>query len=137
MVEKHKIGVIGEEIATKFLKNKGFSVLDRNYRKPWGELDIVVEKDGILHFIEVKSVSCETLPVSRKLSDGSVSYENLDFGPEDHMHFEKRKRLSRIIETYLIDKGGDKDWQVDLVLVYLSQKLKKARVNIVENIDLI
>ena len=55
--ETQKTGEIGENIAVKFLVKQGFSILNRNYTKKWGELDIVAEKAGKIHFIEVKSVS--------------------------------------------------------------------------------
>ena len=57
--KKQKIGEIGENIACKFLVKQGFSILDRNYTKKWGELDIVARKYDKLYFIEVKSVSGE------------------------------------------------------------------------------
>jgi len=52
-----KIGELGEKIAEKFLKNKGFKIVDRNYTRKWGEIDIITKKGTKLHFIEVKTVS--------------------------------------------------------------------------------
>ncbi|MCX6735720.1 MAG: YraN family protein [Candidatus Parcubacteria bacterium] len=54
--EKQETGDIGEKIAGLFLKTKGFTVIGTNYRKPWGEIDIIVQKKGKIHFIEVKTV---------------------------------------------------------------------------------
>ena len=54
--EKQETGDIGEKIAGLFLKSKGFTVIGTNYRKPWGEIDIIVRKKGKIHFIEVKTV---------------------------------------------------------------------------------
>jgi putative endonuclease len=48
------IGEIGENIAVKFLMKHNFQILERNYTKKWGEIDIVGKKLGKLHFIEVK-----------------------------------------------------------------------------------
>ena len=129
--EKQKIGEIGENIAVKFLMKHGFSILDRNYTKKWGEIDIVAEKDNKISFIEVKSVSCETL--------NSVSRETLDhYNPEDNMHPWKLKRMSRTVQTYLLEKKieEEKEWQVDLLVVFLDIKNKKARVKVVEDIIL-
>jgi len=129
--EAQKIGEIGENIAIKFLMKHGFSVLDRNYTKKWGEIDIVAEKDNKLHFVEVKSVSRET--------SSSVSHEILDnYHPEDNMHPWKLKRMSRTIQTYLLDKKvvDEKEWQVDLLVVFLDIKNKKARIKVVEDIIL-
>ena len=53
---RKEIGRIGEQIAAEFLESKGFKVLERNYRKPWGEIDIIAEKDKTVRFVEGKGV---------------------------------------------------------------------------------
>jgi putative endonuclease len=129
--ETQKIGEIGENIAVKFLMKHDFSILERNYTKKWGEIDIIAEKLNKLYFIEVKSVSRETL-------DG-VTHETLDqYKPEDNMHPWKLKRLSRTIQTYLLSKNidEDKEWQVDLLVVFLSLKNKNAKIKVVSDIIL-
>jgi putative endonuclease len=45
----------GEEIAVKYLQDKGYKIIDRNFRLKGGEIDIVAVKDGILIFVEVKT----------------------------------------------------------------------------------
>ena len=65
---KRKIGDYGEGLACKFLRKKGLKIKNRNYLKKWGEIDIVAIKKKRflsrqiekLHFVEVKTVSCET-----------------------------------------------------------------------------
>lgn len=53
-----EIGDKGESLAADYLKKKGYVIRERNYRKPWGELDIVASApDGTLVFIEVKTVT--------------------------------------------------------------------------------
>ncbi|OGI59667.1 hypothetical protein A3C60_01845 [Candidatus Nomurabacteria bacterium RIFCSPHIGHO2_02_FULL_37_45] len=128
--ETQKIGELGENIAVKFLMKHNFSILDRNYTKKWGEIDIIAEKVKKLYFIEVKSVSRETLD--------NVFDETSAYKPEDNMHPFKLKRLSRTIQTYLLSKkvGGEREWQVDLLVVYLDLKNKKARVKVVKDIIL-
>jgi putative endonuclease len=129
--EKQKIGEIGENMAVKFLVKHGFTVLDRNYTKKWGEIDIVAEKEGKLYFIEVKSVSRENLD--------AVPRETLDsYRPEDNMHPWKLQRLSRTIQTYLLSKKipEEVEWQVDLLVVFLDVKNKKAKVKVVKDIIL-
>jgi putative endonuclease len=134
--EKQKIGEIGENIATKFLMKQNFSILDRNYTKKWGEIDIVAEKGGKLYFIEVKSASRDLPAQAGTVKD--ISKETSDqYNPEDNMHPWKLKRLSRTIQTYLLQKNLDeKEWQVDLLVVFLSLKDKKAKVKVVSDIVL-
>ena len=128
--DSQKIGELGENVACMFLMKHGFEVLERNYTKKWGEIDVVAQKEGKLYFVEVKSVSCETLP------DFSVD-EPLRKRPEEGMHPWKLKRLSRVVETYLISKRvGNTPWQFDLLLVFLDLKNRTARVKTIENIVL-
>jgi putative endonuclease len=128
--EKQKIGELGENIAVKFLAKHDFSILDRNYTKKWGEIDIITEKDAKLHFVEVKSVARETL--------NNVLHETSDYRPEENMHPWKLKRLSRTIQTYLLSKKvpDEKEWQLDLLVVFLDLKNKKARVKTISDIIL-
>lgn len=57
MGKTQKVGALGEELVARFLMKRGFTVTDRNFRKKWGELDVIAVKKNILHFVEVKSVS--------------------------------------------------------------------------------
>lgn len=123
--EKRKIGDIGENIACDFLKSRGFEVLERNYLRKWGEIDIIARKADVIRFIEVKSVSYET----PRYDSGQASYR-----PEDNMHPWKLKRLARTIQTYLLHKKLDCEWQLDLVTVKMNMETRKARVEIIENI---
>ena len=118
---KKKVGALGENMACRFLVKQGFKVLDRNYNKKWGEIDIVAEKDKILRFIEVKTV---------------VSYETCKYRPEENVHYQKLKRLSRVIQTYLLDKNVsyETEWQIDVVAVFLDLETKKAKFRFTENI---
>ena len=50
-----KIGKWGEDAAAKYLEERGYSIIARNVRTPYGEIDIIVEKDGFTSFVEVKT----------------------------------------------------------------------------------
>lgn len=129
----NKTGNLGEGIAAKYLINKGFKILHRNYWKPYGEIDIVCEKSGKIHFIEVKSVSCEIkcgshVPGSSFV--GSRSGENIR--PEDNVHGAKLNKLARVIQVY-ISAFHVKSWQFDVAIVYIDRSNKKASVRMIEN----
>lgn len=49
------VGVLGEEKACEYLKEKGYLILERNFRKSYGEIDIIALKNNVLVFVEVKS----------------------------------------------------------------------------------
>ncbi len=128
--KSQKIGKLGEDIACIFLKKHSFLILERNYTKKWGEIDIIAQKDKKLYFIEVKSVSCETLP---DINDDNPFIKH----PEENMHPWKIKRLSRTIQTYLIHKQiGNIPWQFDLLLIFMDIKNRVARIRTIENVIL-
>ena len=122
-----KIGELGEEIACNFLVKHDYLILERNYTKKWGEIDIIAQKGEKRYFVEVKSKSVSSL-------DFVLNETNR---PEDNMHPWKMKRLRRVVETYLISKRlGYVDWQFDVLVVYLDIDNRKARVKVIDNIIL-
>ena len=131
---KRQIGDTGEDVACKYLEQKGYTILQRNYLKPWGEIDIVAQKAEKLCFIEVKSVSRESVSKSR----GGVTRESDQYRPEENVHPAKLKRLHRAIQTYLLDHKvpEHRPWQIDIACVYLDFSARKARVEVLENVIL-
>ena len=125
---KQKIGKTGENAAEMFLKKQSYRILERNYWKKWGEIDIVADRNGIIHFIEVKTVSRENIPEA-----GSD-----DYLPEDNIHPWKRQRLSRAVQTYLLERriSEDRDWQIDSLAVYLNKNGEVLKVDHLEDIIL-
>lgn len=108
MTQKSEIGKLGEDLACEYLIKKGYRVLERNFRKPWGELDIVAKyKDGTLVIVEVKTMR-----------------ENPSLSPEDNLTKAKLEKLKRTALLYagskqelLRDKKG---WRIDLIAVSIS-----------------
>ena len=129
---KQDIGKLGEDIAVKHIENKGFSVIERNYFRKYGEIDIIAKMDDILHFIEVKSVSCENNP----LNVSRVTIDN--HRPEDNIHIQKLKRLSRTIQSYLLSNYQNEEpmWVFDVVTVKIDTTKKRAYVKFLEDLVL-
>ena len=133
---KRQLGDLGEDIACRYLERKGFRILERNYLRKWGEIDIVAKSGSKLSFIEVKSVSRESGG-----GEGSrVTMARLvpQYRPEENVHPTKLKRLHRAIQTYLIDHkiSEDTPWQLDVACVYLDFSTRRAKVEILENVIL-
>lgn len=132
MAKHNEIGALGEKIACQFLKNKRMKVIETNYWKPYGEIDIVARENKTTHFIEVKSVSY--LPAGRQVKgEPTVPYGTIR--PEENLHPGKMKKLSRVIESYIISHETD-EWTFDLICVYIDQKNRKAQVKWLKDITL-
>ena len=113
-------GSYAEGLAEKFLKDKGYEVLDRNYRKPWGEVDIIVKKEGIVIFVEVKA---------------SDSPSPKGFEPEKRVNGDKIKRIKRAAQTYIQQNNlDDRSWQIDLIAIELDEDKRKAKITHFKNI---
>lgn len=54
-LHKHNIGVIGENLAISHLRNKGFTILARNFKARYGEIDVIALDHDTLVFVEVKT----------------------------------------------------------------------------------
>jgi len=52
---RHRLGQLGEQLASEHLTRRGFTILERNFRTRWGELDIVAFDGSTLAFCEVKT----------------------------------------------------------------------------------
>jgi len=51
------LGREGEDIAADFLRKKGFRIIEKNYRTPFGEIDIIAQDKSVVVFVEVKTRS--------------------------------------------------------------------------------
>lgn len=124
-VNSERIGEIGEDIACKYLAKNGFVILERNFRMKFGEIDIICQKAGVIHFVEVKSVSRKT-----SLLPNSSDTHN----PEDNMHRNKVIRQRRVIEAYLLNSDSELNFEIDLITVKIDSVLKQANVYMHKNI---
>lgn len=108
MKNRKEIGNYGEDQAVMFLMKHGFTILAKNYRLFFGEIDIIAEKDGTIRFIEVKTVSQETF--SRGIK------------PEDHVTREKISKILKVAEFFLANNDlFHKRAQIDVIAIVKPQ----------------
>ena len=133
--KKQIIGRKGEDLAADYLEQRGLQIICRNYRRPWGELDLVARKGNDLRFVEVKTVTRETLP-EKMPQNNAGGGDDGDYEPEDNIHPWKLKRLRRVIETYILaeDLDDEIDWQVDAISVYLNPAGDLLKIEWLEDI---
>ncbi|MEK7552390.1 MAG: YraN family protein [Patescibacteria group bacterium] len=128
MFEKKKTGNKGEDIACKILIEKGYKILDRNYSKKCGEIDIVAEKDKQICFVEVKT---ETVDLKQLESLSLINRPR----PEEKVNAGKLRRISKTIQVYLWSKHKeDSDWNFLVISILFDPIKKVARVKIIEDV---
>ncbi len=115
-----EVGQLGEEIALNYLKKRKFKHISKNYRKKYGEIDLIFKKDGILYFIEVKAKK-----------------EGLDkFQLLEKIHSKKIKRLERAIHVYLSENNllENQVWRLSAFLIGIDEYNHKAEIHFIENL---
>jgi putative endonuclease len=117
---KSEIGRLAEDLTTRYLEGKGYKILFRNYRKPWGEIDIVAKQGPAIAFIEVKA--------------NKTDYAH--FQPEVRANREKMNKVIRTAKTYLAQFGLDNvEWRLDVVSVIFDKEKGRAKIKHFINID--
>ena len=111
------IGDKGEEYAVKHLKKQGYKIVVRNYRKRYGEIDIIAENKEYIVFVEVKT-----------------RHENSMTQPVDAVDKRKRMRLIKTASAFLSENETEKFCRFDVCEVYVkSENLKLISINYIEN----
>jgi len=128
MAKHNVIGKIGEDIACNWLESKNFQIVERNYLKKLGEIDIVARETEKIHFIEVKSVSYGT----KEELEYAVSHET--WRPEENVHREKIRRMKNAIQTWINENSYDGMFQIDILTVRIVTDDKFAQVNVLDNV---
>ena len=83
---KKTVGDFGEDLVEEYLRKKGYDILDRNFRKAFGEIDIIARIDEIVVFVEVKT---------RK---------NKDFAnPSEAVTISKQQKIIKASQAYLME----------------------------------
>lgn len=113
---RKEVGRAGERIAAHFLERKGFRIIGRNYRRPWGEIDVIAEKNNVVRFVEVKTVSRES------------DY----YRPEELVDARKLRKLARTANLYMENMRDDREFQIDVVGVILNKATHVARCRLFE-----
>jgi len=117
---KQNIGNIGEEIATAYLERRGYVVVTRNYRRKWGEIDIIATKGNSLRFVEVKTISREN--------------DVTTYNPLENVHAQKRMRIRRTAEGYIREHNYDGQWGIDVIAIELDHKIKQAQCEMLHDV---
>ncbi len=125
------IGNLGEDIAACYLERKGQQIIGRNYRKKYGEIDIITkDSENTVHFVEVKAVSYET----KAELDRAVTRRT--WRPEEKVDSNKIRHIQRVAEVWLSEHTASIKWQIDVVVVKIVTREKYSTVKLLPNIIL-
>jgi putative endonuclease len=120
-ISTKELGNLAENISGRYLEDKGYEILERNYRKPWGEIDIIAFKDNVIVFVEVKANSQEFAG---------------NFNPELRVDERKIDKILKTAKLYMQynAEGEDYEWQVDVISVTFINEDKKAKIKHIKNV---
>ena len=99
MKHNQKIGRWGEEAVAAYLKERGYEIMARNARTPYGEIDIVAKQTDIYVFIEVKTRTSNKMGL-----------------PEESVNLRKQAHMLACAEHYAAENAID-HWQIDVIAV--------------------
>jgi putative endonuclease len=96
---KKEIGAWGEENATAWLVSRGYQIIARNVRTPYGEIDIIAQQADVIIFVEVKTLTSST-----------------NFFPETNITPAKQQHMLNTAQHYAAENEID-HWQIDAIAV--------------------
>lgn len=113
MAQHNDLGKEGEKLALQYLIDKGYTILEKNYRYLKAEIDIIAKKDTIVAAVEVKT----------RTSDY--------FGnPEEFVNTKKIKLLLSAMDNYMNEKDLDIEVRFDIIAI-----LKKGSKTKIEHLE--
>ncbi|MFC2003413.1 YraN family protein [Chloroflexota bacterium] len=116
-MKRRDTGILGEKLAGAFLKERGYLIVETNFRCPEGEIDIVARHKDYVTFVEVRT--------KRGLTFGT---------PEESITPAKMQRLRSTAAYYLQTHNNlPQLWRIDVVAIELDQKGKPSRIELIEN----
>lgn len=114
MNDRIRTGRLGEALACQSLQQRGYEIVERGWRCPQGEIDIVARDQGCWVFAEVKT---------RRGARAGL--------PEEALTARKAERLTELGQIYLSEHAlFDADWRIDLVAIELGPQDQLLRMNV-------
>ena len=115
--ERRRTGARAEDLACRSLQARGYKILERNVRAPFGEIDLVAQDGNTLVFVEVRSAS------------------SARFGaPQESVTQAKQTRLTRLAQWYLVTRRlSGRAARFDVVAVVFAPDGESARVDVIRD----
>jgi len=117
MMKRRDTGIRGEQLACEFLGNNGYQIIERNFRCPGGEVDIIARYQDTLIFVEVRT--------KRSLRFGT---------PEESITPAKMEKLRNVAAYYWQSHDNLPDsWRIDVIAIEMNGDGHPNRIELIEN----
>jgi putative endonuclease len=115
---RQSLGHLGEAIAAAFLEKKGYAILERNWRTPYGEIDLITQREDVIAFVEVKTRASRSL------------------GPPEISITTRKAEHMRCSAEYFIQQHPEliNDWRIDAITIQLHDDSSPPLIDHFENV---
>lgn len=115
---RQSLGHLGESIAAVFLEKNGYTILERNYRTPYGEIDLIVMRNDVIVFVEVKTRA------------------NSSLGPPEISITPRKEEHMRNAADYFIQQHPEmiNDWRLDAITILMRTANSPPLIDHFENV---
>ena len=115
---RQTLGHRGEVLAANMLENKGYIILERNWRTPYGEIDLIAQHDDVITFVEVKTRASRSL------------------GPPEISITPRKEAHMRSAAEYYIQQHPEltNDWRIDAITIQLNTDNTPPLIDHFENV---
>ena len=113
-MNNRELGTYGEKLATNFLRQHGYKILEKNFWCRYGEIDLIAKSNDYISFIEVKLGSQQSfVPLENKINNY------------------KQKKMKQVAQYYLNFRNFKSDFRFDVVLI--TDDGTKPQINLIKN----
>lgn len=107
MGKNNELGQEGEQLAANYLKNKGWDILEMNYRYSRSEIDLIASKNSLLIFVEVKART------------------NTNYGlPEDFVEEKKDENIMKAADHYINEINWKENIRFDIISIIKKKTME-------------
>ena len=111
------LGRWGESIASEYLLEKGYTIIERNHRTEYGEIDLIAEYDGVIIFVEVKTRT------GKKFGN-----------PEEAITRQKTVHMIDSAQAFLQEHPQfAQEWRIDVIAIYQNKSSDSSEISHFEN----
>lgn len=122
VTQKRQFGDLGEKMAKKYLEKHKYKIIDQNYSKKWGEIDLIAKSpENELVFVEIKTRERHN--------------NNSNFLPEDSVNFSKQQKIIKTAYTFLYENkySDETEWRIDIMAIEINSTSRQAKIRHLKN----